>query len=977
MLKRLAFLLLALLPVCGQTPRPMPGIHIKEADRSQPARLHDLRIGVKVIGHVATTTWDLTVFNPQDRVLEGELVFPLGDGQTVTRFAMDVNGRLREGVVVEKAKGRKTFEEIVRRNVDPGLLEKTAGNTFKARVYPIPAKGYKRVVLAYEQELPDAGARGLLYQLPLAFTDKTATFGLRVEVLDQPEAPQTTSSPLANFAFKAVQRGFVAEEMRQDFIPSSPLTVVIPRGEASDQVFVERRDGQAYFFVMVHPRLPREAKVLPKRLLIAWDASASARGRDVKRELDLLETYLKRLGTCQVSLVVFRNEAEPVRSFRIQGGDAAALRSHLEALPLDGATRLSALNMKQVEADETLLFSDGMNTFGGGEAQFPPVPLMAINSALTAEHGLLRALSEGRGGEYLNLQSQNEEDALKALTSRPLVFLRATYGAGDVAEVYPSAARAVRGPFGVAGLLKTPRAKVTLHFGFGNTERFTRTFQIDAEKAAVAAPVARLWAQKKLAELELDKTQHAKAILALGQAHSLVTDGTSLIVLDDIADYVRYCIAPPEELRAEYERRIAEGQDQIKREDQAHFESVVKQFEERKAWWKTEFKAPEIPNIPVAGGQVGGTSSTTTLYTLNGVNVSEPLSAVPSPSRQAAVEVVAMESSLRAGYSMASASHLAPGVVGGTAAPSSEPSASITLKPWSPDTPYLKELKAAPKAERYALYLKQREAYGKTPGFFLDVSDYFREQGEKDLALRILSNLAELKLEDAPLLRVLGQRLRQLGFRDLAVWTFDEVLRMREEEPQSRRDLALACAEAGQPQRALELLWEVVKTRWDGRFHDINLIALGELNALVATAKTRLDPSIVDSRLRENLPVNIRVVLNWDTDNSDMDLHVIDPRGEECFYSHNRTAIGGRISADVTQGYGPEEFLLKQAIPGTYKVKANFFGTRQQTAIGATTVVLELYLRYGTGRRENKSITLRLDGGNRMVDIGEFRFDTK
>ena len=157
MLKRLAFLLLALLPVCGQTPRPMPGIHIKEADRSQPARLHDLRIGVKVIGHVATTTWDLTVFNPQDRVLEGELVFPLGDGQTVTRFAMDVNGRLREGVVVEKAKGRKTFEEIVRRNVDPGLLEKTAGNTFKARVYPIPAKGYKRVVLAYEQELPDSG----------------------------------------------------------------------------------------------------------------------------------------------------------------------------------------------------------------------------------------------------------------------------------------------------------------------------------------------------------------------------------------------------------------------------------------------------------------------------------------------------------------------------------------------------------------------------------------------------------------------------------------------------------------------------------------------------------------------------------------------------------------------------------------------------------------------------------------------------
>jgi len=69
--------------------------------------------------------------------------------------------------------------------------------------------------------------------------------------------------------------------------------------------------------------------------------------------------------------------------------------------------------------------------------------------------------------------------------------------------------------------------------------------------------------------------------------------------------------------------------------------------------------------------------------------------------------------------------------------------------------------------------------------------------------------------------------------------------------------------------------------------------------------------------------------------------------------------------------------LLRRAIPGAYHVKANFFGTRQQTAIGATTVVLELYLRYGTGRMENKSITLRLDGQGRMVDIGSFTFEAK
>ena len=303
-----------------------------------------------------------------------------------------------------------------------------------------------------------------------------------------------------------------------------------------------------------------------------------------------------------------------------------------------------------------------------------------------------------------------------------------------------------------------------------------------------------------------------------------------------------------------------------------------------------------------------------------------------------------------------------------------EASGSIELKAWSPDAPYLKELEAAAKDRRYRRYLELRETYGTTPGFFLDVSDFFRQQGESSLALRILTNLAELRLEDPALLRVLGYRLRQLGLPQLAVWTFEQVRVMRSEDPQSDRDLALALADAGDTQRAVNTMWEVVRRSWDTRFRDINIIAVGELNAIAATAKTRPDTSRFDPRLIENLPVDVRVVLNWDTPNSDMDLHVVDPRGEECFYSHTQTGIGGRISGDVTTGYGPEEFLLKTAIPGKYQVRAKFFGTRQQTAIGATTVVLELYLRYGSGRMENKSITLRLDGPGRMVDVGTFVF---
>jgi len=925
---------------------------------STPMRLQSLRVDVKIVGHLATTTWDITVFNPQGAVLEGELVFPVGDGQTVSRFAMDVNGALREGVVVEKEKGRQVFEQIVRRRIDPGLLEKTSGNSFRARVYPIPAGGSKRVIIAYEQELKDAGkgaGPGLLYHLPLAFTDKVDTFTLRVEVLDQADAPKVQSSPLSTFAFKSWQRAFVAQQTQRDMVPNQALTLVVPKGQDAQGAFVSSDQGERYFYVTVSPRLNRQAKTLPARLLIVWDASYSARLRDRKKELDLLDAYVQRLGGAKIALAILRNELEPVRT-----AAWADVRKAIEGAASDGGTNVGALDISKEQADEVLLFSDGIGTFGGGEPRFPKCRVVAINSALSADHGWLRGVAESAGGEYINLATQTVADAVEALTHQPLVFLRASSDANQVDEVYPSRTAAVRGPFGLAGKLRGTHAKVTLHFGYGTKETFSRTFDLDAS-TAMDAPVARIWAQKKLAELSQSPARNADAIASLGRQFGIVTDGTSLIVLDTVADYVRYKIEPPKELAAEYQRLMKADVTEKLRRKKDQLEHVVSQFEERKSWWRTEFKPgpvdtkrPSRVEAELAGGAPGRDDA------LRQESRAAAPSAAPGSGNMAARTTAAAKS-------------------GGGGGQSAEPeiSATVELKAWTPDTPYLKALKAAAKGDRYARYLDLRTEYGATPGFFLDVSDLFREQGDAALALRILSNLAELKTDDPTLLRVLGYRLRQLKFASLAVWTFEQALKLRGDEPQSYRDLALAVVDAGDTQRAVDVMWNVISREWDARFSDISLIVVGEMNATIATAKSRPDTSKIDPRLLENLPVDIRVVLNWDTPNSDMDLHVSDPRGEECFYSHTKTAIGGRISADVTTGYGPEEFLLKKAIPGTYSVRAKFFGTGQQTAVGATTVVLELYLRYGTGQVENKSITLRLDGAGRMVEVGTFTFETK
>ena len=160
-------------------------------------------------------------------------------------------------------------------------------------------------------------------------------------------------------------------------------------------------------------------------------------------------------------------------------------------------------------------------------------------------------------------------------------------------------------------------------------------------------------------------------------------------------------------------------------------------------------------------------------------------------------------------------------------------------------------------------------------------------------------------------------------------------------------------------------------TAWP-RFPEIELIALAELNAIAAAAGAQVDTSRIDRRLLRNLPLDLRVVLSWDSDNTDIDLWVTDPHGESAFYGRPLTRQGGRMSQDATGGYGPEEFSLRRALPGRYRVEAQFFGHTQQIVSNATTVQLWLSTGFGTPQQRDRRVTLRLTEPKERVFVGEF-----
>ncbi|MCA9683015.1 MAG: VWA domain-containing protein, partial [Myxococcales bacterium] len=112
-------------------------------------------------GHVRTTI-DQTFFNHVDRTLEGVYQFPLPPEAAISRLAMYVDGKRMEAGVVERDRGRDIYEQIVHRRRDPALLEWMRGNLFQVRIFPLPARTEKRVLLSYTQSLDELYGRGSL-----------------------------------------------------------------------------------------------------------------------------------------------------------------------------------------------------------------------------------------------------------------------------------------------------------------------------------------------------------------------------------------------------------------------------------------------------------------------------------------------------------------------------------------------------------------------------------------------------------------------------------------------------------------------------------------------------------------------------------------------------------------------------------------------------------------------------------------------
>lgn len=956
-----------------------------------PVALRSASMAIETDGSLARTTLFLTLYNPNDRLLEGTLEFPLQLGQQVTAFALDIGGELRDAVPVPKQQAQQVFESIERRQVDPGLLEQTAGNHFRLRVYPIPARGTRQVRLVVDEAMRrETGAWRL--DVPVHLLAGAGGISLTVRAQGLRKPPEVIGA-FDGLRFERSGRGYSARYdaifERSDYSPAKGLSLRLP-AESAAQTYVQAFDDDRFALIEVPmPTVAAKPRALPQTVALLWDASASGRKRDHAGEFALLDRYFKAMGNGRVLLRLLRDVGEGSKAYAVRDGDWSALRKVLEAVAYDGASDLSDW-AAEPEIGEYLLVSDGLHNYGDGE--FPKLggrqALYALNSAgAQSDSARLAALAEARGGRLVQWQGRAGLDAAaEALldTGTRIVGLDAE----GIEDLQPQAWYSEGGLLRIAGRLTEPNASVRIAVSeAGRTRRIEVPVAADAPRSG---QVAALWAHWRVAAHAAEPERRRGEISRLGQRFGIVTPGTSLLVLEAAEDYVRYEIPAPPALREQVAamRRTQTQEKEVSRSQR--LEQVAARFADRADWWARKFPkdAPLKPKQNVAEeGDAAAAGAAVAMASPPPPPAPAPPASAPAETnaphpREAVsrrreadaaldrVEVVGSQALREQGANSSADMFMSREDLDANAAAGQ--GVSIQLQAWAPDSPYARRLRTARPEDIYALYLDERDSHADSTAFYLDVADLLLQKGRRAEGLRVLSNLAELELENRHILRVLGYRLMQANDRRHAVQVFRDVLRLADEEPQSHRDLGLALAAALEPQEAIERLYDVVARTWDGRFSEIELVALNELNAIVAANPDSLDTSFIDRRLLRNMPLDLRVVLAWDSDNSDMDLWVTDPNGERCYYGNRNTYQGGLLSDDFTGGYGPEEFVLRDAKPGKYKVEANFFGDRQQIVTGATTLNLMFSTGWGTRRQQDQRVTLRLSGRSETVFVGEF-----
>lgn len=278
------------------------------------------RVSVDVRDQVATTTVDQEFYNPNPRQLEGTYMFPLPEGSHIDKFSMDVNGKQTDAELLDAAKAKQIYEDVVRRSKDPALLEYVGRDAFKVRIFPIEPNSRKQVKITYTQLLKtDSGLTEYVYPLNTEKFSARPLHDVSVKVsLHCTQPIKSLYSPSHNVETKRTGDhdavvGYEEREVR----PDTDFKLIFtqnPKEIGINLLTYKNSSDDGYFLLLAAPGTDvKEAEIQPKDITFVLDTSGSMAGKKMDQARKALNFCLANLNEKdRFEVIRFSTDSEPL-----------------------------------------------------------------------------------------------------------------------------------------------------------------------------------------------------------------------------------------------------------------------------------------------------------------------------------------------------------------------------------------------------------------------------------------------------------------------------------------------------------------------------------------------------------------------------------------------------------------------------------------------------------------------------------------
>ncbi|MEK6302697.1 MAG: VIT domain-containing protein [Acidobacteriota bacterium] len=572
---------------CPPIPRPLPH------PMPRVLNIKSVKITTRIDSQVATTKVEQVFENDSPYRLEGSYFFPIPESASISDFAIYDGEKRMAAEIVEKDKARRIYNEIVRRQIDPGLLEYVGKDLFQASVFPIEPRSTKKIELTYSQVLKNEGGT-VSYRYELGSGRRIQTQPIReiaasVEIVS-PIDLKNVFSPSHKLSVtkdgeRRVRLSFEGkgEASQKDFL----LYYSLSEKDFGVSLLTHREPGKdGYFLMLISPKsnIGDEERV-SKDIVFVLDTSGSMSGEKIDKAKAALKFGVESLSPRdRFNIISFSGEDHLMKASLVEAGAAGkqAGLKFIENLRAEGGTNINdalVTAFKQFQSGDRpamiVFLTDGLPTVGptdvsqivrnAGEANRAKVRLFSFGVGYDVNTSLLDKLAaENRGtSDYIEPQEDLEVKVSNffARVNYPVLSdLKLDFGGVETDLMYP---RTLGDLFKNSQLVIVGRYKnnvnaatVRLTGKIGSREAvFSFAKQSFPEERSDNPFLGRLWATRRVGylleqvRLNGENRELKDEIIQLGTRYGIVTPYTSFLVTEDMKDIGMRRDMPPADRR--------------------------------------------------------------------------------------------------------------------------------------------------------------------------------------------------------------------------------------------------------------------------------------------------------------------------------------------------------------------------------------------------------------------------------------------